>query len=219
MIPVVLPAPPAHYQTKVRQPGLAFLAVTPNPTSNEWNQHRYWQEIHQDLYRWHKGVCVYSASWTPHPRHRGVDHTSIDHFVPKSKNRPLAYEWSNFRMVRSKLNNRKDNFEDVLDPCALQPGWFRLNFTTFFLEPATALPARAQRQVASTIQRLLLNGDPAYVNERARVIYRYAGGKMTFADIQKLYPFIAAEMQAQNFDVLFKPSVVTVLAKRPWLAN
>jgi hypothetical protein len=219
MIPVDLPAPPAHYQTRVRQPGLAFLAVTPNPTSDEWNQHRYWQHIHEDLYNWHKGVCVYCASWTPRPRHRGVDHTSIDHFVPKSRNRLLAYEWSNFRLVRSKLNNRKDNFEDVLDPCALQLGWFRLNFTTFNLEPDAALPANARRQVAATIQRLLLNRDLGYVNERARVIYKYAAGKMTFADVQKLYPFIASEMTAKNFDVIVRPSVQSVLAKRPWMAD
>jgi len=57
------------------------------------------------------------------------------------------------------------------------------------------------------------------VNERARVIYRYAAGKITFADLQKLYPFIASEMQAKNFDVVFKRSVMAVLAKRPSLAN
>jgi len=220
MIPVTLPAPPPHYETRVRQPGMLFLAATPNPTSAEWNQHRFWQNIHQDLYRGHRGVCVYCASWTPHPRsRRGVDHTSIDHFVPKSKNRTLAYEWSNFRLVRSRLNNRKDNFEDVLDPCTLQPGWFHLDFTTFFLEPDATLPAEAKRQVAATIQRLLLNDDFSYVNERARVVYRYTAGKFSFADIQKLYPFIAFEMQARNFDVVYRPSVLAALAKRPSLAN
>jgi len=219
MIPVFLPIPSAHYQTKVRQPGLAFLAATPNPTSDEWSRHRYWQNIHRELYKWHRGVCVYCASWTPHPRQGRIDHTSIDHFVPKSKNPPLAYEWSNFRMVRAKLNNRKDNFQDVLDPCTLQPGWFRLNFTTFFLEADAGLPMKDKRQVVATIQRLLLNGDSAYVNERARVIYRYAAGKITFAEIQRLYPFIASEMQAKNFDVVYKPIVVAALAKRPWLAN
>jgi hypothetical protein len=219
MIPASLPAPPAHYQTRVRRPGLAFLAATPNPTSEEWSRHRYWQNIHQDLYSWHKGVCVYCASWTPHPRQHGVDHTSIDHFVPKSKKPRLAYEWSNFRMVRAKLNNRKDNYEDVLDPCTLQPGWFRLNFVTFLLEADATLPARDKKEVAATIRRLLLNEDSAYVNERARVIYRYAAGNMTFADVQRLYPFIASEMQAKNFDSVFKPSVVEALAKRPWLGS
>ena len=220
MIPVSLPAPPAHYQTGVQQPGSAFLTAIPNPTNDECNRHRYWQRIHQDLYNWHHGVCVYCASWTPHPRQRGgIDHTSIDHFVPKSQNRQLAYEWSNFRMVRSKLNNRKDSFQDVLDPCTLQPGWFRLNFTTFFLEPDSALPRQARLQVSSTIRRLLLNGDSAYVNERARAIYRYSAGNMTFGDVQRLYPFIASEMQAQKFDLVFKPSVAAVLAKRTWLDN
>jgi hypothetical protein len=219
MIRVSLPPPPAHYLAQVRQPGLTFLAANPNPTSKEWARHRYWQNIHGDLYAWHKGVCVYCASWTPHPRHRAVDHTSIDHFVPKSVNRALAYEWSNFRLVRSKLNNRKDNFQDVLDPITLQPGWFRLNFTTFLLEPDATLNANGRLQVAATIQRLQLNRDLAYVNERARVTYRYAAGKMTFVDIQRLYPFIASEMQAKNFDVSLKPRFVTLLVRRPWLAN
>src|SRR5690242_18851860 len=112
MIRVTLPDPPPNYQTEVRQPGLRFLAVNSNPTNAEWGKHRYWQSTHQYLYDGHNGVCVYSASWTPRPRQRGVDHTSIDHFVPKSVRPRLAYEWSNFRMVRSKLNNRKDSFQD-----------------------------------------------------------------------------------------------------------
>ena len=219
MIPVQLPAPPAHYSTAVRQPGLKFLASTPKPTNPQWNKHRYWQNIHGDLYNWHNGVCVYCASWTPRPRGHGVDHTSIDHFVPKSKNPPLAYEWSNFRLVRSKLNNRKDNFQDVLDPCTLQPGWFRLSFTTFFLEPDATLSPQDRTRVIATIQRLLLNADTDYVYERARVIYRYAAGKITFSDVQRLYPFIASEMQAKSFDTAFKPSFVAAVAKRPWLAN
>jgi len=218
MIPVTLPPPTPHYVTRVRQPGMLFLAATPNPTNAEWNQHRYWQNVHADLYAWHRGICVYCASWTPRFRGRGVDHTSIDHFVPKSKNRQLAYEWSNFRLVRSKLNHRKDSFQDVIDPCTLRSGWFRLNFITFLLEPNAALLPRAQRQVTATIQRLLLNSDSAYVNERARVIYQYAAGKMTFADIQRRYPFIASEMNVQSFDTVFKPSVVAALAKRPGLA-
>lgn len=219
MIPVVAPPSPAYYSARVRRPGLAFLARTPRPTREQWDRHRFWQRIHRYLYNWHRGVCVYCASWTPHPRSGGVDHTSIDHFVPKSRNRPLAYEWSNFRLVRSKLNNRKDNFEDVLDPYGLHPGWFRLDFATFLLEPDAALPPLDRDKVISTIGRLQLNLDQTYVNERARVAYRYAAGKLTFADVERLYPFIASEMLAKNFDVLLKPVFVAALAKRPWLAN
>jgi uncharacterized protein (TIGR02646 family) len=220
MIPVSLPAPPAHYWTEVRGRGLIFLAGTPHPTSDEWNRHRYWREIHEDLYQWHKGVCVYCASWTPRPSgQRGSDHTTIDHFVPKSRNEQLAYEWSNFRLVRSKLNHRKERFEDVIDPCALQPGWFRLNFTTFLLKPDDNLPQEAKDRVVATINRLQLNDDPAYVTERARVIFRYAAGEIVFLDVQRLYPFIASELIAVNFDLTLKPSFVEALAKRPSLLN
>lgn len=216
-MPVALPSPPAHYEAQVRRPGLAFLAATPRPTKIQWDKHRYWQKIHSYLYSQHKGVCVYCASWTPKPRKGGVDHTSIDHYVPKSARPPLAYEWKNFRMVRSKLNSRKDNFQDVIDPCALRPGWFRLNFTSFFLEPDPGLPHAARQRVTATIQRLRLNDDPDYVNERARVVYRYAAGDISFPDVQRLYPFIASEMQARDFDAAIKPSVVAALARRPRL--
>jgi hypothetical protein len=220
MIPVSLPAPPARYQFEVRARGRIFLAGTPHPTSEQWNRHNYWQAIHMDLYVGHQGVCVYCASWTPRPSgQRLSDHTTIDHFVPKSRNEQLAYQWSNFRLVRSKLNRRKDIFEDVIDPCALQPGWFRIDFTTFLLKPDNNLPAEVQDRINATINRLQLNDDPDYVNERARVIFRYAAGLIAFLDVQRLYPFIASEMIAINFDVTLKPSFLAALAKRPSLVN
>jgi uncharacterized protein (TIGR02646 family) len=220
MIPVSLPDPPEHYRFEVRARGRIFLAGTPHPTSEEWNCHNYWREIHMDLYQWHQGVCVYCASWTPRPsRQRVSDHTTIDHFVPKNRNAQLAYEWSNFRLVRSKLNRRKDIFEDVIDPCALQSGWFRLNFTTFMLEPDVNISAEAQIRIATTISRLQLNDDPAYVTERARVVFQYAAGKIAFGDVQRLYPFIASEMIAKNFDAAIRPTVIAALARRPSLVN
>ena len=220
MIRVSLPASPAHYVSTVRQPGLAFLAATPHPTRDDWQRHRYWSEIHGYLYREHQGVCGYCASWTPRrPRKGGPDHTSIDHFIPKSRDPQRAYEWENFRLARAKLNNRKADFEDVVDPCGIQAGWFQLSFSTFLIRPAADLPFVTQQRIRDTIARLELNSDPAYINERARVAYRYAAGKFPFNDLERLYPFVAAEMTAQHFDAVLKPSFLTVLAKRPWLAN
>jgi hypothetical protein len=220
MIRVSLPTPPSYYETAIRQPGLAFLSATPNPRGIEWNQHRYWTRSHGFLYKWHKGICVYCASWTPRrARASGIDHTSIDHFVPKSKDPKNAYTWGNFRLARSKLNNRKSDFEDVIDPCCLQAGWFRLSFTTFFVHADLSSPPEIQNRVKCTIERLLLNRDSAYVNERARVVYRYAAGNISFGDVQRLYPFIAQEMTIQKFDVTLKHSILAALVKRPWLAH
>lgn len=220
MIPVALPNTPVNFEARVRQPGLAFLTTTLHPTHAEWNAHNYWSRVHGELYAGHAGICVYCASWTPR-RHGtgGIDHTSIDHFVPKSRLPREAYNWTNFRLSRSKLNQRKDRFEDVIDPCALQPGLFRLDFTTFLIQPAPGIPAASRDRVRDTVDRLGLNSDNQYVIERARAIYRYVAGRATFAEITRRYPFIAAEMLAQQFDAVLRPAFQAALDKRPSLAN
>lgn len=207
MIRIQLPPAPAHYEAQVRIPGHAFLAANPHPTRDAWNPHRYWSRIHGYLYAQLRGICVYCASYTPRrPSAKSVDHTTIDHYVPKSRgDHRQAYEWTNFRLCRARLNHRKADLGDVLDPCAIQNRWFQLNFTTFALLPDPALPADLQQQVRNTIARLGLNDDDAYVNERARAVYGYADNKLPFAELSRRYPFIAAEMIAQDFDLAHLP--------------
>lgn len=212
MIRVHLPPAPPHYEGEVRTPGQAFLAANPHPSRSDWQRHRYWSNIHPFLYSSLRGICSYCATFTPRrSRSALVDHTSIDHFIPKSRNPALGYEWTNFRLCRVRLNNRKDNFEDVLDPCAIQNGWFRLNFTTFALLPHSGLPEDRQREVRDSIARLALNDDDAYVNERARAVYSYADGRLSIAQVARLYPFIATEIVAQNFDVAHLPTYRSAL--------
>ena len=209
---VTLPLAPAHYEASVRSPGMAFLDATPNPNRSDWEQHRYWKEIHQYLYDSLKGICSYCASFTPRKRSPSLlDHSSIDHFIPKSINNALAYEWENFRLCRTRLNNRKSAFQDVLDPCAIQTGMFKLNFATFALFPNPTLSEADKQKVLDTIARLELNTDDAYVNERARAVYSYADRKLSLAVIAQLYPFIASEIIAENFDTVYLPTFRTVL--------
>jgi len=212
MIPVTLPNAPGNYVHQVRQPGQNFLAAHPHPTADDWRRRNYWRHIHTHLYTQVRGICMYSSSFTPR-RPGPLDHTSIDHFVPKSQgNHSQAYEWSNFRLCRSRLNHRKADFSDVLDPCTLQQGWFRISFNTFLISPDAALPLVAQTQVVDTVRRLGLNDDDAYVNERARVVYGYADGTVPFNDVSERYPFIASEMTAQNFDANHLPRFREALA-------
>lgn len=214
MIRVSLPPPPDNYESQVRAPGQTFLSINPHPTRSDWQQHRYWSAIHNYLYGRLNGICAYCSTFTPQ-RHEpaSLNHTSIDHFVPKSVNHALAYEWTNFRLCRERLNNRKSSFQDVLDPCAIQNGWFRLNFTTFALSPDPGLPANRQQQVRDTLGRLQLNLDDAYVNERAQAVYRYADNQLNFATLARYYPFIAIEMLAQKFDEMHLPRFQVELAK------
>ena len=105
------------------------------------------------------------------------------------------------------MNNYKDNFNDVLDPFLLPDRWFTLNFRTFLITPNNALCDSNKRRVQTTIDRLKLNKDDDYVNERVDVIREYCLGNRTLTTIEKFWPFIANEMKEQHFDAAFLPSM------------
>lgn len=206
LIPVTLVAEPHDFESKVRAPGAAFLKTTPNPTNRQWRANDYWRKALGDIFNAYNGVCAYSASWT----YRASQITrpqdgSVDHFIPKSAVSVQAYEWNNYRLCRSRLNMRKGDHRDVLDPFILVPGWFKLDFRTFFLIPNQTLPPDDRARVLATIERLQLNADNDYVNERIRAIREYCLGKVTLTQLDKHYPFLAIEIREQDFDAKFLP--------------
>lgn len=125
--------PPAKYYPQVRVPGMSYLQINPNPSAAEFKRHAYWQKIHNDLYQLYNGICSYCALWTTRTVRADRNYTSVDHFIPKSFQPMLAYEWTNFRLCRARLNANKDNSLDVIDPFYVENGWFQIDFTTFLL--------------------------------------------------------------------------------------
>ena len=218
MIPVT-PAPePPDFDSKVRQPGTAFLTVTPYPTGRQWDGEGYWRAAINDLYLEYSRVCAYSGSWTHAPGTGGRNSpqgSSVDHFIPKSVAPSKAYEWTNFRLCRARLNGFKDNYQDVLDPFTVQQGWFQLNFQTFLIYPDPSLPQSIQDKIQATIDRLRLNNDRDYVNERSSVVLSYCQGCASFTGLKARYPFIAAEMDRQDFDANYLPKISARLSGLP----
>ena len=205
MIPVI-PAPePGGFNANVRVPGQLFLATNQQPTGNQWRNHDYWRAALTDLHHAYSGICNYCSSFTPRSASGTSEGSSVDHFVPKSAAPLQAYDWDNFRLCRPRLNNRKDSHQDVLDPFTLPSDWFHLNFQTFLILPNPTLAQTDQALVVATIDRLQLNVDSDYVNERIRVVQSYCAGAATFNQVHRRYPFIAAEMTRQNFDATFLP--------------
>ncbi len=209
--------PPLNYVTEVKGPGESFLKRTRNPTAADWNRHRYWRKIHTYLHDSHKGVCVYCASWTPRSRavSQHFEHTTIDHYIAKSRDKNKAYEWDNFRLCRNRLNNRKAAFDDVLDPCRVSNEWFWLEFPTFLIRPAPDLSDRTKKQVKATIDRLELNADADYVDERIAVVRDYCTGIIPFQAVETRYPFIAYQMRQQDFDSTLKGRFVRYFEGAP----
>lgn len=208
----MMPPLPSNFEANVRVPGMIFLSANPNPTKTQWKAHRYWQYIHEDMHKSLKGICSYCGSFTPfRSGGSGVDHTSIDHYIPKSIDKTIAYEWSNYRLCRTKLNVRKDNFLDVLDPYCVNTGDFRINFSNFFIFPADSLEPGEKIKVEKCIARLQLNSDDSYVNERMRVVYSYAQGRLPMTEVERYYPFIASELILRDFDAVHLPVFVRML--------
>jgi len=216
LIPVTPVAEPADFNTKVRVPGTAFLIKTPTPNGSQWKRKDYWRRALENLFDGYNGICAYCASWTKRATNISTPQdSSVDHFIPKSAEPLQAYEWSNFRLCRSRLNFRKDIHIDVLDPFILAPGWFNLDFRTFFLVPSPTLTTLNRKQVEATIDRLQLNADNDYVYERIGAIREYCLGRATYEQLLNHYPFIAVEMQTQNFNTNFLPHMRAFFLAHP----
>ncbi|MCI0692539.1 hypothetical protein L0337_11120 [candidate division KSB1 bacterium] len=199
---------PADFDHKVRKLGREFLAKVPNPTEQEFKNKAYWRKAFIDLYNAYHGICVYSSSWVP------GSGATVDHFLPKARVCSLAYEWSNFRLASMKLNSRKQNFLDVIDPFKIGLDWFWLGFPSMLISPNPALNPIQEKRVSETIARLKFNEDEVLINDRLHWVLEYRDTKITIDDLTRKAPFIAHELQRQNLlDKDKLRSVVKTLSK------
>lgn len=132
--------------------------------------------------------------------------SSVDHFVPKTVDPNLAYEWTNYRLASLRLNSYKGEHTDVLDPFHILQGWFVLNLTNFLVEPNGGLEQRVEAEVRNTIEVLRLNRDDILVNLRFQIVRDYAKGLVNFDFLMTHYPFIASELSRQNQKEAIKAS-------------
>jgi hypothetical protein len=194
MIPIQIQLEPDEFGVKVRKRGQAFLNTKPNPKHNEWRGKAYWLACLSDLYKSYGGICAYCAEWIP--LETGV--ATVDHFEPKATTPSLAYEWNNYRLAASKLNSRKGNWRDVLDPFAILENTFSLDFPSLLIKPSTNIDERERTKVLSTIGRLKLNSESS-IKSRLRWIRDYCTGEITFDYLKRNAPFIGYELERQGF--------------------
>jgi hypothetical protein len=178
---------PQDFDARVRQPGLADLS------SPEGELRPLWRHCATQLWEAYRGVCAYSSLHIP----RGTGALSVDHLLPKSKRRELAYEWSNYRLACVRMNARKNDLEDVLDPFEVRDGWFALELSTLEVIPGEGLSDALHAQVQKTIDRLDLNDDE-FVRAREAYYLAWREGEMQFRYLRKHCPFLAKELLRQG---------------------
>jgi hypothetical protein len=189
MIRVVEVNEPAIFDARVRSPGMAYLNSLPSVDEAKTGEHPYWRRILRQLHDSYGGICAYTSHWIPYD----TGNDTVEHFVPKSVFPSLAYEWSNYRLVCGRLNGRKKDFQDVIDPFDIVPGMFILEFPSLFIVAGTGLSPSQQSMILSTIKRLKLN-DSRTIDMRLQFIQDLLKDHVTVQYVEERAPFLASEM-------------------------
>ena len=192
MIKIDLANEPTSFDQNVRVPGsdyLASLAGSPVDFSNR----EYWRRCLTDLHSAYNSICAYTCHWIP--LDTGSD--TVEHFVAKKTDPDLAYEWSNFRLVCGRLNSRKGIHSDVVDPFAVSPGMFELDFPSLQIMEGLNIGARKSSLALSTISRLKLN-DERCLRMRQQYVEELRDGHISFDYLERHAPFLAYEIDRQG---------------------
>jgi len=153
----------------------------------------YWTAVLDDLMEAYNEVCAY-ACFRIHPI---TGAQSADHFAPKSRNWRQVYRWTNYRLCCSRMNARKNNFDDVLDPFTIQDGWFQLELLGFQVIPNRELPAPMRKRIRATVERLGLN-DNDFRRLREQDADRYWMNEYSLPVLKAESPFVAYELYRQG---------------------
>lgn len=194
----VTPQPePASFDDKVRQRGLVYLRALgidlTKPLPEDVKLKDYWRSSLDDLYTSYDGICAYLAIHFERITGGG----SVDHFAAKSRHAGLAYEWSNYRLACTRMNSRKNHYDDVLDPFEIQNGWFRLELVSGHIYPNPELQPALMSNVTSSIMRLKLD-DQGCREVRARHFSDYIQGLYTADFLKRRSPFVWHEANRQG---------------------
>ncbi|MBL8221500.1 MAG: hypothetical protein JNL62_19855, partial [Bryobacterales bacterium] len=100
-----------------------------------------------------------------------------------------AYEWDNFRLVCSRMNGRKGDHGDVLDPFALPPQTFDLNVLSGEVFVHRNCPPSHRAAAQTTIDRLGLNS-PEVCLDRQEYITRTLTSEWSRALAERSCPFL-----------------------------
>lgn len=197
MIHVQAQLEPSTFDVEVRQKGLAWLRkkgiALDQPLPANTTIEPYWRHCLDDMHTTYDGCCAYLAIFFERVTGGG----SVDHFVAKSQRADLAYEWSNYRLACSRMNSRKRDYDDVLDPFQVKTGWFHLELVSGRIFPNPNLPTKRKAAVQATIDRLGLD-DPGNREMRARHYQEYCQALYTAEFLERRSPFVWAEASRQG---------------------
>lgn len=138
--------------------------------------------------------CAYLAMYIE----KATGSPTVDHFIPRSTDWRLVYEWSNYRLSAACVNTAK-GVREVVDPFEVRAGWFELNFATFHVQRGRGAPSAQHTKIDGTLP--LLNLRDCW-RQRQEYVKRYQLGPgnkgIDLAYLEHRAPFIASELRRQG---------------------
>ena len=200
----VTPQPePSSFDGKVRKPGFyALLEQIGSPAAPKRRGPKRriypclaaipssklkptWTECLPELRGAYDEICAYlGLRIQPH-----TGGATVDHFLPKSKYRRHAYEWSNFRLAARPVNTKKGEHQ-VLDPFHVDPAHFEFQFSNGRLVASLKFPKDVQDATATAIAVLDLNA-PTYMATRLQGVDDFLHKRIDRSVLERDYPIVA----------------------------
>ena len=178
---------PSNFDEKVRSPGLNFIEKHPDCAPKDLKD--LWRIARSDLQRSYKHICAYTC--------RRIVDGSVDHFLPKSKCRKLAYDWSNYRLCCDATNRAKAAKVGLMDPFTIGLGWFAITFPQCDVVLGPDVPKGRRAEAQFTIKALDLNSENL-LDARSDMAVAFRDKKVALDFMRAWYPFLAVEIQRQG---------------------
>lgn len=181
MIRVRPQPPPAGFDDRVRRPGEAWLAAHP-----QGKPPGLWREVQPALADAFTRRCAYSA--------KCIDHDGeVDHFVSLAEDRGRAYDWSNYRYCDPRINKlkRDEPAANLLDPFAVEDGWFELGDPDLRLHVTDRCPPELRARAEHTLRKLRLHDGDGALTGRRIWVERYEAGRAPIELIEEMAPLVA----------------------------
>jgi len=192
MIPVSLAPEPLSFDKRVRQPGSQFVGTLKSYVDADFTGREFWRRTIPELREAYSRICAYTCHWIA----LDTGGNSVEHFVPKTQDARLAYEWNNLRFVSSRLNARRGK-KEIIDPFQVQLGMFTIRFPS--LDVAVGEEFENQEILHETIRILKLNDDVS-VESREEYVKLYADQVVTKQYLKERAPFIYAEICRYGYE-------------------
>lgn len=149
-----------------------------------------WTRALDDMLAAYGRICAYVAVYIER-----VTAATIDHWIPKSRDPRLAYEWSNYRLGCSKMNGRKSVRVDLVDPFEVRDGDFALELVGFQVLPGVEPDHPSFAALTATIDAFKLN-DYECCALRGEYFAAYRDGDLSYLEARA--PFVAREVRRQG---------------------